>query len=478
MGKLGLLRMIGVVSMFSIAATIASPAQTFTTLANFDLTNGAGPNAGPVQGTDGNVYGITGLGGASNNCTLGCGTVFKIIPSGIPSTVTTLHSFNGTDGSFATGLVQGTDGNFYGTTANGGSSNNCTDGCGTVFKITARGALTTLHSFNGSDGSGPYSGLVEGTDGNFYGTTDYGGSSNNCTLGCGTVFKITSKGALTTLYNFCSKSNCADGSSPQAGLIQATDGNFYGTTFSGGILSGGTVFRMTGKGALTTLYNFCSKSNCADGSSPYAALIQGIDGNVYGTTEGGGTNYNGTVFRMTAKGALTTLHSFDNADGYSPSGLVQGTDGNLYGTTQGGGAIAFGTVFQITTNGTLTTLHSFDDSDGADPQSAPVQATNGMFFGTTFFAGDGGFGSVYTLAMGLGPFVRTNPTSGNVGTKVTILGNNLADATSVTFNGTEATFKASGTYITTTVPTGANTGTVEVVTPKTILKSNVDFRVP
>jgi uncharacterized repeat protein (TIGR03803 family) len=424
MGKLGLLRMIGVVSMFSIAATIASPAQTFTTLANFDLTNGAGPNAGPVQGTDGNVYGITGLGGASNNCTLGCGTVFKIIPSGIPSTVTTLHSFNGTDGSFATGLVQGTDGNFYGTTANGGSSNNCTDGCGTVFKITAKGALTTLHSFNGSDGSGPYSGLVEGTDGNFYGTTDYGGSSNNCTLGCGTVFKITSKGALTTLYNFC------------------------------------------------------SKSNCADGSSPYAALIRGIDGNVYGTTEGGGTNYNGTVFRMTAKGALTTLHSFDNADGYSPSGLVQGTDGNLYGTTQGGGAIAFGTVFQITTNGTLTTLHSFDDSDGADPQSAPVQATNGMFFGTTFFAGDGGFGSVYTLAMGLGPFVRTNPTSGNVGTKVTILGNNLADATSVTFNGTEATFKASGTYITTTVPTGANTGTVEVVTPKTILKSNVDFRVP
>jgi uncharacterized repeat protein (TIGR03803 family) len=474
MGKLGLLRMICVVSMLNIAATIASFAQTFTSIVNFDLTNGAGANAGLVQGTDGNFYGVTGLGGSSNNCTLGCGTVFKIIPSGIPSTVTTLYSFNGMDGSFATGLVQGTDGSFYGTTANGGSSNNCNSGCGTVFKINAKGTLTTLHSFNGADGSGPYSGLVEGTDGNFYGVTGLGGSSNNCTLGCGTVFKINAKGTLTTLHSF----DGSDGSGPQAGLIQATDGNFYGTTFSGGTLSGGTVFRMTASGTLTTLYKFCSQSNCADGSSPYSGLVQGTDGNFYGTTEGGGTNYNGTIFKMTAKGALTTLHSFDNADGYSPAGLVQGIDGNLYGTTQGGGAIAFGTVFQITTKGALTTLHSFDDSDGADPQSAPVQATNGMFYGTTFFAGAGGFGSVYTLSMGLGLFVRTNPTSGNVGTRVIILGNDLGGATSVTFNGTEATFKASGTYITATVPTGASTGTVEVVTPQRILKSNVNFRVP
>jgi len=458
--------MICVVSMFCIAATIASPGQTFTTLVNFDLTDGSGPNAGLVQGTDGNFYGVTGLGGTSHNCTDGCGTVFKITRSG---TLTTLHSFNGADGAFATGLIQGSDGNFHGTTANGGTSNNCSGGCGTVFKITRSGTLTTLHSFDGADGSGPYSGLVQGADGSFYGITYYG-SDNNCADGCGTVFKITAKGELTTLHSFVG----TDGSGPQAGLIQGTGANFYGTTFSGGAFNSGTVFEITAKGELTTLYNFCSQINCADGFGPYSGLVRGSDGNFYGTTEVGGLTSNGTIYKITAKGALTTLHSFDSADGSNPAGLVQGTDGNLYGTTQGGG-IAFGTVFQITGKGELTTLHSFDDNDGSDPQSAPIQATNGVLYGTTFFAGVGGYGTVYGLSMGLAPFVKTNPASGKVGTKVTILGDNLAGATSVTFNGTTATFKASSTYITTAVPISATTGTVEVVTPKKTLKSNVPF---
>lgn len=466
MGKLELSKRVCVLSMFCIAAAIALPAQTFTTLMNFDFTHGSGPNAELIQGTDGNFYGTTLLGGTNNNCADNCGTVFKITAKGA---LTTLHNFDGTDGSSATGLIQGTDGSFYGTTANGGANNNCTSGCGTVFKITPPGTLTTLYNFDSTDGSGPYSGLIQGTDGNFYGTTSSGGTNNNCTGGCGTVFKITAAGALTTLHSF----DGTDGSSPNAALIQGTDGNFYGTTYSGGTNGCGTVFKITANGALTTLHNF----DGTDGCGIYSGLIQSTDGNFYGTTEVGGLSNNGTVFKMTAKGALRTIHSFDYNVGAYPAGLVQGTDGNFYGAAQGGGA-DFGAIFQITAKGTLTTLHSFDENDGEDPQSPPLQATNGVFYGTTYSGGADGYGTAFSLSMGLGPFVRTNPISGNVGTKVTILGNDLAGTTSVTFNGTMATFKASSTHITTTVPTGATTGTVEVVTPKKTLKSNVPFRIP
>ena len=466
MRKLDLSKKICLISIVCIGTSITSPAQTFTALANFDLTNGSGPNAGLVQGVDGNFYGTTALGGTSNDCTDGCGTVFKVTPSG---SLTTVHSFDGKDGSYATGLVLGTDGNFYGTTANGGSSSNCANGCGTVFKITPSGSLKTLHSFDGTDGSGPYSGLVQGTDGNFYGTTYNGGANNSCSDGCGTIFKITPAGSLATLDSF----DGTNGSAPNAGLVQGTDGNFYGTTFSGGAQNNGTVFKVTAKGALTTLYSF----DGSDGSGAYSGLIQGSNGAFYGTTEAGGAQSNGTVFKITNKGELTTIHSFDNADGYAPAGLVQGTDGNLYGATQGGG-IAFGTVFQMTTQGALATLHSFDDNDGSDPQSAPLQATNGIFYGTTFFAGAGGYGTVFSLSMGLGPFVKTLPTTGKVGEKVIILGNDLTGATSVTFNGSSASFTvASDTEITATVPTGATTGTVKVTTPTRALKSSMTFQV-
>jgi uncharacterized repeat protein (TIGR03803 family) len=226
---------------------------------------------------------------------------------------------------------------------------------------------------------------------------------------------------------------------------------------------------MTSTGAVTTLYSFASPGDTL------SALVQGRDGNFYGTTSTGGTSNVGTVFRITAQGALTTLLSFDTTDGATPySGVFQGTDGNFYGTTYAGGKNGYGTIFKMSANGTLTTLHNFDGTDGSNPTSAPMQSTNGTFYGT---AGSN-WGTVFSLSMKLGPFVETNPTSGRVGTKVTILGNNLAGATNVTFNGTKATFKASGTYITTTVPTGASTGTVEVVTHSQTLKSNVPFRVP
>ena len=321
------------------ARSSKSPRQAqLTTLHSFDLTDDGGQPAGLVQGADGNFYGTTYQGGADN----GDGTVFKVTPTGA---LTTLHTFHGSDGlSPAAGLVQGTDGNFYGTTSGGGANGNY----GTIFRITPGGMLTTLHSFNGFEGVSPDAGLVQATDGNFYGTTGGGGGAN----GGGTVFRITPGGTLSTLYSFCSQPNCADGSTPYAGLVQAADGNFYGTTANGGAHSLGTVFKITSNGTLAALYSFCSQPNCADGAQPGAGLVQATDGNFYGTTPFGGASNNccGTIFKITPQGTLTTLHSFDQSDGANPdAGLIQATDGNFYGTTYGGGTNdnCCGTVFKL-----------------------------------------------------------------------------------------------------------------------------------
>jgi uncharacterized repeat protein (TIGR03803 family) len=255
-------------------------------------------------------------------------------------TFTTLYNFGFLpSGSFPrAALVEGTDGNFYGTTYYGGT-NSCifggTDyGCGTIFKITPTGTLTTLHSFDGTDGELPEAALVLGADGNFYGTTE-AGANGACDGGCGTAFKMTPSGTLTTLHSFDS----TDGANPEAGLIRATDGNFYGTTYAGGIhndctsASCGTVFKITPAGVLTTLHSFDS----TDGANPIAALIQATDGNFYGSTGSGGANFRGTIFRITTSGTLTTLHAFDGTDGSIPTALIQDTNGTFYGTTILGG---------------------------------------------------------------------------------------------------------------------------------------------
>ena len=324
---------LSLIFLFCAATVTTSPAQILTTLHSFDGAEGAQPFAGLVRATDGNFYGTTYEGGAH-----GDGTVFKITPTG---TLTTLYSFCSqsgcADGEYLfAGLVQASDGNFYGTTWSGG-----VNGSGTVFEIARSGTLATLYSFDGTDGAGPVAGLVQGSDGNFYGTTQVGGTN-----GSGTVFKITPSGALTTLHSF----DGADGSNPAAVLMQASDGNLYGTTEAGGANGNyGTVFKITPTGTLTTLYSFCSQSGCADGALPRAGLVQASDGDFYGTTAFGGANYyEGTVFKITPNGTLPTLHSFDGADGGDPNALVQASDGNFYGTTVLGGANGDnGTVFRL-----------------------------------------------------------------------------------------------------------------------------------
>ena len=266
-------------------------------------------------------------------------------------------------------------------------------------------------------------------------------------------------------------------------------GTFTGQPYYGGAYGGssGTVFKITPSGALTTLYSFCSLSGCPDGDELFAGLVQPIDGDLYGTTQGGGANSSGTIFKITPSGTLTTLYSFCELagcpDGIYPGALIA-ANGDFYGTTSGGGANGHGTIFKITPSGTLTTLHSFcalaNCPDGEGPAGRLVQDTNGDLYGTTAAGGaNGNYGTVFRLSVGQGPFVETQTTSGNVGAAVKILGNNLTGATSVSFNGTGASFKVASKFeITTTVPVGATTGTVQVVTPSGTLSSNVPFRVP
>jgi uncharacterized repeat protein (TIGR03803 family) len=482
----------------------AASAQTLTTLASFDGTNGEYPSDSLVQGLNGNFYGTTNQGGANH-----AGTVFEITSAG---QLMPLYNFcsqtNCADGGYSSaGLTLATNGNLYGTTANGGANPSCDGGgggCGTVFEITPKGQLTTLYSFCvqdaeeplsnpycTTDGAQPFGSLLQAANGNFYGTTSGAGGNSP-----GTVFEMTPAGKLTTIYTFCSQGGqyCTDGFDPFAGLVQAADGNLYGTTDQGGNGHAGTVFRITLGGKLATLYTFCRLKDCTNGSSPRTPLVQATNGNLYGTTIFGGANCPseicGTIFEITPSGKLSTLYSFCSqpncTDGEWPMGLMQGTDGNLYGTTLVGGANGEGTVYEITESGQLSTLYSFcsqpNCADGGPPSVGLIQGTDGNFYGTTVEGGDSacnsGCGTVFRLSTGLSPFVETLPATGNVGAEVGILGNSLMGATSVTFNGIPAQFTVkSSTLMVTHVPTGATTGTVQVTLPTGTLTSNVPFHV-
>jgi uncharacterized repeat protein (TIGR03803 family) len=347
-----------------------------------NCTDGYYPFAGLVFDQKGNMYGTTAYGGTYNGgCTPeGCGVVFKLTPDGEE---TVLYSFcaqyNCVDGAGPlAGLVLDSKGNLYGTTLSGG-----TYGYGTVFKVTPEGGETVLHSFCApdgnrcTDGAWPSAGLIFDRKGNLYGTTQNGGTYTgfcNEGVGCGVVFKLTPKGKETVLYSFCAKggSNCTDGAGPFAGLVFDPEGNLYGTTAGGGAYSKGysgygifketpkgysgygVVFKVTPKGKETVLYAFCSQGYCTDGDGPSAGLTLDETGNFYGTTVAGGAYNGGVVFKLTPKGNETVLYSFCAqgyacADGKYPyAGLVFDQNGNLYGTTEGGGAGKGGVVFKLT----------------------------------------------------------------------------------------------------------------------------------
>jgi uncharacterized repeat protein (TIGR03803 family) len=389
------------VAIAALALVGKASGQTVTVLYSFSGVDGANPCAGLVQGTDGNFYGTTEYGG-STNCPYGCGTVLRITPSG---SLTNLYSFGGGDGAYPIAVpIQGSDGNFYGTTVDGGASTNCSGGCGTVFRITAGGSLTNLHTFGWADGAHPEGGLVQGTDDYFYGTTFNGGSN-----GLGSVFRIDASGTFTTLWDFCSSWNgyaCTDGNAPGAGLMLGGDGNFYGTTEGGGsgsLTAEGTVFRITPSGNLTTLYSFGGGS---DAYSPQAPLVQGRDGNLYSATWSGGTGMvAGAVFRISLNGNFTNVCYFDAADGGYPfGGVVQGSDGSFYGVTADFGAFNQGTVFRVSPSGNLTNLHSFlGGVEGSNTRSVLVQGIDGSFYGTTFTGGLYGSGSVFKISVPLNP---------------------------------------------------------------------------
>ena len=332
---------------FSLATPRPNILLPFSVITNFNESNGQLPEAALTQGSDGLLYGTTVYGGAGYE-----GTVFKVTPAGA---LTTLASFNGLNGEIVrSGVVQASDGNFYGTTAQGGmTSQGGASYSGTVFKLSPAGSLTTLLSFDGSDGANPWTGLTQGTDGNLYGTT---------TASYGSIYKITTGGVITTLCGF---SNTNGGLTEPGTLLQASDGNFYGTA-AGGASGEGAVFKMTPSGGLTTLCSF----GFPNGEYPVPGLIQAADGNFYGTTASGGISGYGTVFQMTPAGVLTTLCSFNGTNGSGPNGLIQGPDQNFYGATAAGGSNNLGSIFMVTPSGTITTLYSFTGTggNGSNPQ--------------------------------------------------------------------------------------------------------------
>src|SRR5580698_7613513 len=390
------------------AVTSQAVAQTYSEnvlwefCMHINCTDGDAPQDALVQGADGNFYGTTvGYGTYSG------GTVFKITPQG---TLTTLYFFcaatnyqNCTDGYAPTGpLAQGPDGNFYGTTSEGGNINVCSGlepGCGTIFKITPGGTFTTLYRFGANpdftDGAEPDSGVVLGADGNFYGTTIGGGTTTS-----GTVFKITPGGTFTSLYSLCTQDNCPEGAFPAGGLVQGTDGNFYGATLEGGGTGAeGVLFKITPSGTYSVVYTFCnSVGYCPNGSTPNAPLVVGSDGEFYGTASTGGTDNYGSIYKVTSGGSATLLFSFSCTatgplvcdDGQTPqAGLFLGSDGNFYGTTSAGGVnsnAAAGLIYKYAA-GSVTPMYVFCEisgcPDGSDPQAAPLQGADGNFYGTT-----------------------------------------------------------------------------------------------
>jgi uncharacterized repeat protein (TIGR03803 family) len=361
---------------------LAHGSGTLSALASFNGADGAKPYDALIMDGSGNLYGTAYGGGASGN-----GTVFEVAQGS--GTITTLASFNGTDGANPyAGLIMDSSGNLYGTASAEGAS-----GDGTVFELAAgSGTITTLASFNGSDGSNPLSGLIMDSSGNLYGTTEFGGAH-----GSGVIFELaTGSSTITTLASFSG----TDGANPLAGVIMDSSGNLYGITVSGGASNDGTVFELAhGSGTITALASFNGHTG---GAKPYAGLIMDGSGNLYGTASSGGSHYgggSGSVFELArGSGTFTGLALFNGTDGVTPyGGLIMDSSGDLYGTTFGDSTIS-GTVFELAP-GSLTTLASFV-TNGSSPIGGLIRDSSGNLYGTASGGGAFNYGTVFELAQG------------------------------------------------------------------------------
>jgi uncharacterized repeat protein (TIGR03803 family) len=452
-----------------------TPAGTFNVLYNFDITHGSTPFGGLTLGTDGNFYGTATYGGTS-----GFGNVFKMTASG---SLTVLYNFThvSDDGGYPYAPpIQGTDGNFYGATY-----------YARAYKLAPSGVLTVIHT----DGSS-YGPLVQGTDGQFYGTTQDGGSYLS-----GSVFKLNA----ADIYNF----DGIDSANPYGGLVQGPDGNFYGTASSGGSLGGGIVFKLSPGGKLTVLHEFDS-TNTAGGFDPIAGLVYATDGNFYGVAAAGGTAGYGVIFKIanTPTATYTVLHNFNKTDGWNASATpMQHTNGKIYGLTSNGGANDLGVSYSLDLglkpfakltstvgvvgnsvgilgqgftgatavefNGAAATFKIV--SDTYLTATVPSAATTGSVTVTTRTSS---LNSNQTFRL-TPKILSFNPISGPVGTPVIITGNSLTQTTKVTVGGAKATsfIVNSNTQVTVTVPTGAKTGRIVITTPGGTATSATSFTV-
>jgi uncharacterized repeat protein (TIGR03803 family) len=359
--------------------TLMSTSWTVSDLADFNGNNGENPIAGVYRDSSGNLWGTTYGGGTSSD-----GTIYKIAAG--TNTVTTILNFNGTNGSGPWGdLVADSSGNIYGTTSEGGAYT-----YGTVYKIAAgTNTVTTLDSFNGTDGAYPDDGLFLDSNGNLWGTTESHGAN-----GVGTVFKIASGSSSISLVNSFSSTT---GAQPIGGLIVDSSGNVYGTTNSAGSGAGGTVFEIpSGSSNINVLATFSSSS----GYGPYAGLVRDSAGNLYGTTTSGGANGDGTVFELASGGnSITPLASFNGTNGSDPNdALVIDSSGNLYGTTVNGGPNSDGAAFEVAAgSGTITTLASFNGTNGNQPRGKLTMDSSGNLYGTTYSGGANSDGNIFEL---------------------------------------------------------------------------------
>jgi uncharacterized repeat protein (TIGR03803 family) len=389
------------VAVLALAVPLPVRAQltTLVELTGNGATNRGSRPSGLVLGHDGNFYGTTSSGGSS-----GCGTAFRMTPDG---KLTTLLDFTGSSGANPGakpdhGLIQAKDGNFYGTTTGQGAVK-----FGTVYRMTPDGIMTVLARLGSdSQGTGGVAGLIEGTDGNLYGTTFSGGSGGGGGgVGGGTVYRVTPQGQFTTMFNLVPGISDDTMQNPYGGLIQATDGNFYGTTWMGGgvVTGGGTVFRITPDGHATLFARLRGYSQNSTGGASETGLVQATDGNFYGVTPVFGRNNLGTVFKVTLRGGVSAIFNFTGAaTGSRPDQpLIQGMDGALYGSARDGGTNDAGTLFRITTQGALTMLVNFTNMVGPDmgksPSSPLLPLTDGSFMGTTGSGGSNGDGTIFQL---------------------------------------------------------------------------------